>query len=151
MDVALVQESRLAGQTFAHDPNAKAAPPRRRQPRRRYALKPQVKPLIQGGIAIGVRFTFVVPATEEATDSTHILSRLTGGKENVTIASIDHDVFRTSAVTDYLIADPDSNSMQMFLELPLAHRGYWIDVDDQAAQGFVARFKKLIETQVLRT
>jgi hypothetical protein len=53
------------------------------------------------------------------------------------------DDFRQVAVTDYIIVNPDTDPMAVFLELPIAARGFWIKVDDEAANSLVVRFRKL--------
>jgi hypothetical protein len=53
--------------------------------------------------------------------------------------------FRSLAVTDYLIINADSYEVQVFLELPVKPRGYWIKVDAEAAMGFVMRFRPLAD------
>jgi hypothetical protein len=71
------------------------------------------------------------------------LKQIAASKPNqVHITEVAADEFRTLAVTDYLILNPDSVGVQVFLELPITARGYWIQVDDEAAVGLVVRFRR---------
>lgn len=58
------------------------------------------------------------------------------------LIQIDEDEFQSAAVTGYFMLDPDSDSFTVFLELPIAARGYWIEVDREAGIGLVRRFRK---------
>jgi hypothetical protein len=112
-----------------------------------YALKPALKESIRDCIQRGVSYVFMVPALERSEDATLQLKHLAPGKpEAIQIVEIPNDEFRLAAVTDYVVNDPYSDSMEVFLELPLTDRGYWIKVDNaESAGGFVARFQALAE------
>jgi hypothetical protein len=68
----------------------------------------------------------------------------------LTILETEDAEFTKSAVTDYVVIDPDNN-LQVFLDLPLAHyvgpdhasQGFWVEVVKEVAAGFYERFKGL--------
>jgi hypothetical protein len=60
---------------------------------------------------------------------------------HVRVLELGEHEFQSVAVTDYVILDPDSDAVAVFLELPIQTRGYWIEVDREASIGLVERFR----------
>jgi hypothetical protein len=113
-----------------------------------YVLTPTLRQAIRDALARGVKFTFMVPESDRSEGAEHQLKRLAAltQPDSVVIAEIPSADFHRAAVTDYVIIDPDAETMQLFLELPLQERLYWISVVNQeSAGGFVERFRDLAE------
>src|SRR5262245_52714531 len=112
----------------------------------RNVMSPAAKDAIQTNLKQGVHYTFVIPTAAEMDIAKEGLKQIAIARpEQVQIVEIDPDDFRSVAVTDYIILNPDANDIQVFLELPITSRGYWIKVEDEAAIGLVVRFRKLTE------
>lgn len=111
----------------------------------RHALAPEAKDGLQRNIERGVHYTFVTDA--DATDiAAQALRQLASARsDQVRIQDIPEDEFRRLAATDYIILNPDGVSPRVFLELPIAIRGYWIEVESEAAIYFVTRFRSLAD------
>jgi hypothetical protein len=87
-----------------------------------------------------------MPSSDPASAARESLRRLTAGKAaKMLINELPEDAFREAAVTDYIILNPDTDSMTTFLELPIAASGFWIKVDEEAAVSLVVRFRKLAQ------
>ena len=107
----------------------------------RYVLNSPQKETITEGMRRGAVYTFLVSADQGAAAGK--LIELTGGKPDaISIVHIPNDEFGAAAVTDYVIIDPDANR-RVFLDLPLSHRGFWIEVFARGADGFYERFGAL--------
>jgi hypothetical protein len=114
----------------------------------RYALQPEMKEAIRECAERGITHTFIVRESEHLRDTVQQLKRIVGDPKNATyVVEIPGAEFDRLAVTDYIIMDPDADSMAVFLELPLQDlRGYWIKVaDGECAAGFESRFRKLFK------
>ena len=111
----------------------------------RNAFKPTVRDVMTRNIERGVNYAFIIPTSDEIDIAKEGLKSIAFAKpDQVNINEIPENEFRSVAVTDYIIVNPDSASLQVFLELPTASRGYWIEVDNEAATKFVVRFRKLV-------
>jgi len=112
-----------------------------------YVLTSALRQAIRDALGRGVKFTFMVPDSDRSEGAEHQLKRLALTQpDSVVIVEIPSADFHRAAVTDYVIVDPDAETMQLFLELPLQERGYWISVVNQeSAGGFVERFRDLAE------
>ncbi|HWN99419.1 MAG TPA: TIR domain-containing protein [Blastocatellia bacterium] len=112
----------------------------------RNALTPTVRDVMQRNIESGVSYEFIIPTSDEMDIAKEGLKRIAVLKpDQVHINEIAESEFRSVAVTDYVIVNPDSTSTQVFLELPTTSPGYWIEVDNEAATKFVVRFRKLVD------
>jgi hypothetical protein len=110
----------------------------------RNVLTATTKDAIQTNIKQGVHYTFIIPAATEMDIAKEGLKQIAISKpDQVQIDELPPEDFRTLAVTDYILLDPDTNGSQVFLELPISARGYWIKVDDEAAIGLVVRFRRV--------
>jgi TIR domain-containing protein len=112
----------------------------------RNILNDGLKKALQANVERAVTYVFVMPASDAASAARESLKRLAGGKTaKVLINELPEDAFREAAVTDYIILNPDTDSMTTFLELPIAASGFWIKVDEEAAVSLVVRFRKLAQ------
>jgi hypothetical protein len=96
-------------------------------------------------LARGIQYTFITHV-DEADVPGQALAQIAMQKSGlVKIRNIPEDEFKRLAATDYVIVNPDGTPSppRVFLELPIAQRGYWIEVDGLAAMNFVARFREL--------
>jgi hypothetical protein len=111
----------------------------------RNALATKIKDAIQRNIERAVSYTFIIPASDEMDLIAESLKRMAVSKPSQIRINdqTSKEEFRKLAVTDYIILNADSDEVQVFLELPITARGYWIKVDDEAAVGLVVRFRKL--------
>lgn len=112
-----------------------------------YVLTPVVKQQVRELAAKGIRFTFMVPQSDWTDSVKHQLMSLGSTQaDSVTVVEIDTADFRRAAVSDYVIIDPNADNMDLFLELPLQPRLFWITVVNQeSARGFVDRFHDMAE------
>jgi hypothetical protein len=109
-------------------------------------LSQPLRDVIQDGLARGAVYTVVIPKSDDMDAAKEGLRRLATGKAGtIHISEIPHEEFRNAAVTDYLVTNPDANSMQVFLELPVKEHGFWIKVNEQAALGLVVRFRRMAQ------
>ncbi|MEN3329610.1 MAG: hypothetical protein V7638_4417 [Acidobacteriota bacterium] len=96
-----------------------------------------------------VAFTIMIPPNapkiEEAQDSFDYIAR--DKPENFQVVKISPEEFHRAAVTDYVVVDSNSVSPEVYLELPIGERGYWIYLDDAAALGIRKRFLDMKDTQ----
>jgi hypothetical protein len=111
-----------------------------------YVLTPSIKESIRDCMKSGVSFTFIIPEDSSA-DAKPLFKQLAPDKSTVNIVEIPNDEFHREAVTDYVVVDPDVYSTEVFLELPVGPRGYWINVVGEAAGSFAARFRSLARGQ----
>ena len=111
----------------------------------RNALTETIRTAIQKNLERAATYTFIIPASDEIDMIKEGLKRVAASKPNQIRINdkTSKEEFRKLAVTDYIIMNADSNEVEVFLELPVASRGYWMKVDDEAAMGFVVRFGKL--------
>jgi hypothetical protein len=109
----------------------------------RNTFKPPIRAVMQKNIAAKVTYRFIVPATHGGSDVGK--DALTQILTNASVKEIPEDDFSSLAVTDYVILYPASATAapQVFLELPISPNGYWIQVDEEGALGFIRRFCKL--------
>ena len=107
-----------------------------------YALKSSLKERIGARMQQGTTYTFFVPA-ERGNAAIGNLIALAGTKPSaVHVVRVPDAEFDAAAVTDYVILNPEANR-QVFLDLPLEQRGFWIEVFAKGADGFYSRFSGL--------
>ncbi len=112
----------------------------------RNVLNDGLKKALQHNLDRAMTYTFVVPATENGSAARDALKRISAGKSGkIVFNEIPEDDFREAAVTDYIILNPDTDSMTVFLELPISAGGFWIKVKEDSANSLVVRFKKLVQ------
>jgi hypothetical protein len=109
----------------------------------RNALVGKIKDAIERNMERETGYLFIIPHSDEINPK-EVLKQMAESKPGQIHIndSIPAEEFRSLAVTDYLIMNADSGEPQVFLELPIAARGYWIKVDPEAAMGLVIRFRK---------
>ena len=110
----------------------------------RNVLNDGLKKALQYNLTRGLTYTFVMPASEAGSSAREALKRISVAKAGkILFNEIPEEDFREAAVTDYIFLNPDSDSMTIFLELPISAGGFWIKVKDDSANGLVVRFRKL--------
>ncbi len=115
----------------------------------RNVLNDGLKKALQSNMDRPVAYTFVLPASDAARGARDSLRRIAAGKTAKVLATeLPEDAFREAAVTDYIILNPDTDSMTTFLELPITASGFWIKVEEEAAVSLVQRFRKLAQASV---
>src|SRR5262249_14498473 len=105
----------------------------------RNALVSPVRDVMAQNLKAGATYTFIVSSTDDSAELQRISAAAPG---RVQVVQIDEEEFQSAAVTDYFIPEPASDGLTVLLELPIAARGYWIEVDREAAMGLVGRFRK---------
>ena len=106
-----------------------------------------IKGLILQNIGRGINYKFLVPksgATEELINS--LTKIFVSHPELLKIISIPDKEFHRLAVTHYVIMNPEDESefpLQVFIELPIVQRDYWVEVNSDAAYDFRDRFDAL--------
>lgn len=109
--------------------------------------------VVKKNIRRKIKYTYVVPDTEiiqaVLPNLYHIFS---SHNDQFRIIKLPLETFRMLMITHIIIMNPnmENNDIpQVYLELPIekriSDRSYWIKVSDDAALGFVGRFRKLIE------
>jgi hypothetical protein len=106
-----------------------------------------VKNMIQKNIDRGVRYTFIMPESDECVWAADQLRQIFSGHlAQLTVERIEHDTFDSLAVTHYLVLNPDRElDLEVLLELPIAQRDYWVKVSGKAAFGFADRFRRMVK------
>jgi hypothetical protein len=107
----------------------------------KHALNPRSKDSIKTHLQRGTHYSFIAPASDETDTAAELLRRLAAQPDALDINAIPRDDFSKVAVTDYVILDPDSESLQAFLELPIDTTGYWIKAEYSAAMSLSNDFK----------
>ena len=110
-------------------------------------VDPKVIDSVHRNIERDICYTFITLCSEKTTEAEDELKRIFAAKPNCfVIKEIAEDEFRRLAVTDYVVINPKSDAehpLDVFLELPIESRGYWIQVDSEAAVDFVDRFSHI--------
>jgi hypothetical protein len=108
-----------------------------------------IKNVVQKNIGRGIRYTFILPSSDTTEEVSETLQHIfSSHSEQLTIKEIPHQKFHSLAVTHYLVLNPEEDDhypLKVFLELPLKQRDYWMEVENEAAFGFAARFRKMVE------
>lgn len=135
----------------------------------KYSLSPNFKDIVLKNMEKGIEYVYVIPDSTEYNADAEELKRVSqkaqqdaaeaakAAKDDSAsnfilpkVQRIPVGTFDSSAATDYIIMNPhndDHSPLRMFLELPVPHR-YWVEIDFNAAENFVARFRELAEGKV---
>lgn len=109
----------------------------------RNALVSPMRDVISQNLRGGATYTFLFSENDDGAE----LYRMAATVPNqIQVVPLEPHEFQSNAVTDYFIQDPNSESAAVFLELPSQVRGYWIEVDREAAIGLVERFRRFMKT-----
>ena len=108
----------------------------------RNALVSPARDVIGQNLRSGAAYTFIISESDDGGELQRIRAAYPG---RVRVVRLDEDEFQKNAVTDYFIIDPDTDTAAVFLELPVEARGYWIEVDREAAIGLISRFRKFVD------
>jgi hypothetical protein len=107
----------------------------------RNALVSPMRDVINQNLKAGAIYTFLISQGDDGAEL-HRMAAASPGL--IHVVPLEEHEFQSNAVTDYVIQDPDSESVAVFLELPIQARGYWIEVDREAAIGLVERFRRFV-------
>lgn len=108
---------------------------------------------VEHNVKRGIRYTYIVPGTEAIAALVPALRQVfaqSPGK--LRLQQIPKDVFQAITVTHIAIYNPnmeDGNPLRVFLELPITRRGYWVEVQIDAALGLAGRFRQYAERESL--
>jgi hypothetical protein len=112
-------------------------------------IDPKVTDVIQRNIEHNVSYTFVTISSTKTAEAERDLNRVIEAKPDaLKVITSSESTIRRLAITDYIIINPDPDAthpLHVFLELPIESRGYWIEVDNNAALDLVNRFRQLVE------
>lgn len=104
---------------------------------------------VQHNVKRGIRYTYIVPSTEAilalVPDLRHVFAQ---SPSKLRLNQIPKDVFQAITVTHIAIYNPnmeDDSPLRVFLELPIARRGYWVEVQHDAALALAGRFRQYAE------
>ena len=105
----------------------------------------RAKEVIKRYVEHDVSYLFITPQIPKIEDVKSDINRLFGSKaeQRIKIKTIEEKQFQRSAVTDYIILNPeedDTHPLHVFIELPIGSHGYRIEVDKLSAIEFVDRF-----------
>lgn len=108
---------------------------------------PFLNDVVQENLRRGITYTYIFPDTDQTASLLNVLRGIFSSYPDQLIErSMPKDIFLTMAVSHYLVFEPDPYSdkpTQVFLELPIKSREYWIEVDKDAASGFYNRFYRI--------
>ena len=112
-------------------------------------LKPKVEAILRQNVERDVCYKFVTVSSSKTEEAKRDLERIFNAKpDSFKVIDYPGSTFHDVAVTDYIIINPDfdlDHAPRVFLELPIESRGYWIEVDSNAALDFVSRFRAFAE------
>ena len=102
-----------------------------------------------------VFYTFIVPDIETIKAVLpHLRKTFASRPKQLRIIYLPQEAFRMLTTAHIVIFNPNmenGRNPEVFLELPLQNRGYakgyWIKAADDAALGFVGRFRKIVENE----
>ncbi len=105
-----------------------------------------VKDVVRKNIERKVKYTFIMPSSDDNDSVREALQKMFSDHAGqLRIQAVDTEVFRSLAVTHYMALNPDDFNPRVLLELPIEPRDYWIEVASEAAYGFVARFRHMLQ------
>jgi hypothetical protein len=101
--------------------------------------------VVQVNIARGLTYTYIVPDTEAVRALLEPLKALfSSHPDRLRIRMLPDEQFRTLAASHMAIYNPhmdDDSAARVFLELPIVHRGHWIEVCPGSAVSLVGRWR----------
>jgi hypothetical protein len=113
----------------------------------RRTMHPQAREIMKRNIECEISYTFLTVASSKTNEAKGELKQIFDMNPHAfKVKEYQETTFRRLAVTDYIVLNPNEGAdypLHVFLELPIEARGYWIEVDGEAAVGFVDRFKQL--------
>lgn len=113
----------------------------------RRTIHPQARDILKRNMEREITYTFLTVTSSKTSEAKRELKLIFNANPKAfKVKEYPEKEFRRLAVTDYIVLNPDEDEdhpLHVFLELPMESRGYWIEVDGQAAVGLVDRFKQL--------
>lgn len=108
---------------------------------------PFFKEVVQKNLERGITYTYIFPKTDQTISMLDTLRQIFSSYPNQLVERpMPDDIFRTMSVSHYLVFELEASGdlpPQVFLELPIESREYWIEVDRDAARGFFSRFYRI--------
>lgn len=105
---------------------------------------------VQHNIKRGIRYTYIVPSTEAIAALVPVLRQVFAEfPDKLHLKQIPRDVFQAITVTHIAMYNPnmeDGSPPRVLLELPIARRGYWVEVQYDAALALIGRFRQYAES-----
>lgn len=110
--------------------------------------------VVKKNLRRGITYTYIVPDSE-AIDAVlpNLRQTFMSHPEQLRLVRLPQDTFRlltTAHITMYNPNMEDNRVPDVFIELPIEQRGhgrgYWVKVANDAALGFVGRFRRIVET-----
>jgi hypothetical protein len=112
----------------------------------KHALSDRMKPVMEANIARGVTYKYIAPQSRFTDGVRNQLRNISDDVKKLDVRDIPDTDFRSLAVTDYVIINPDDelqHPLRVYLELPVNEEDHWILVEREAAVGFSERFTKM--------
>jgi hypothetical protein len=109
-------------------------------------LASKTKDILLLNLGRGITYRFITRNSSMMDGVVEELQSISTDSNKLAIKDIPDEEFRSQAVTDYIIINPEHgehDSPRAFLRLPVTEGGFWILVDEQAAIGFTDRFRKM--------
>jgi hypothetical protein len=104
-----------------------------------------VRDVVRRNIERNVTYTFIMPSSDDNDSVRESLEQIfSAHKDQLIIQEVDAETFRSLAVTHYIVLNPEDYSPRVLLELPIVSRDFWIEVESEAAYGFVSRFRHML-------
>lgn len=114
----------------------------------RRTIHQQARDIMKRNLERGIGYTFLTVASSKTSEAKREMKHIFNmNLKSFKVREYQEKEFRRLAVTDYIVLNPEEGGdypLHVFLELPIETRGYWIEVDGEAAVGFVDRFKQLV-------
>ena len=110
-----------------------------------------IRSLIMNNLSKGIKYKFIVPKLDAIEELENSLNKIFASHiDLLEIIKIPDEEFHRLVVTHYVIMNPEDESefpLQVFIELPIVQRDYWVQVNDEAAHNFRDRFNQLEQEQ----
>jgi hypothetical protein len=122
-----------------------------------YSSRPALMDVVLSNMANGIQYVYIIPDSDDQVEVVNEFDRVFNATQVSASAKsrpykvqlIPREQFGNSAPVDFIIVNPDDKDhspRRVFLELPvMANTPYWIEVDPDAAQHFVSRFRPWAE------
>lgn len=107
----------------------------------RNALVSPARDVMNHNLKAGTVYTFLISEGDDTAELHRLAATFPG---LIRLIELEEHVFQAIAVTDYFVLEPDSDSLTVFIELPIEMRGYWIAAERAAAVSLVERFRTFV-------
>ena len=98
----------------------------------------------------GITYTYIVPKEDRIQARVTMLQHVYADYlSQVKIRQVPKDELRVLAIGTIDFYDPYTEHARVFLQLPVAQRGYWIEVSREDAHSLIGRFRRIAEDESL--